>query len=262
MNAFHIARSGLQMAEMNLAVKTMNIAGQGADAFKKQYLIIFDLPYRDESGVGTATSANSTVNPTGTQIGLGVQSGGTYRDFSQGESIKTDNSLDVLIDGDGFFEVQMPDGSLAYTRVGAFQLDGANRLVMPFNGYPMAPGITIPSNATQISINALGQIYVIPAGSTTEQLIGQLQIATFFNPSGLKAIGDSMFVETSASGTPDTGTPASSRRGRIKQGWREGSNVNAIEEMTDLIRIEKIYDMLTKVLKTGDTMWSLLTQAI
>jgi flagellar basal-body rod protein FlgG len=258
-NALHVARTGLQMAEQNLGVKAMNIAGQNADGYKKQYMITLDLAYVDQGGVGTSTSNNNTIAPTGTQIGLGVQSGGIYRDFSQGESVQTNNFLDVMIDGDGFFEVMLPDGTTGYTRVGAFQLSPNNEIVMPKTGYVIAPGLILPPGTTDVSINTQGQVYAMAAGSTTQVLVGQFELATFFNPSGLKAIGDSMFQETPASGTPDKGTPGSSRRGYIKQGWREGANVNAIEEMTDLIKIEKIYEMLTKILKTGDAMMSSAT---
>lgn len=258
-NAFHVARTGLQMAEKNLGVKAMNIAGQNADAYKKQYMITLDLPYIDQGGVGTSTSNNNTIAPTGTQIGLGVQSGGIYRDFSQGESVQTNNFLDVMIDGEGFFQVTMPDGTTAYTRVGAFQLSPNNEIVMPKTGYVIAPGITLPTGTTDVSINAQGQVYARVAGSNAQVLVGQFQLATFFNTSGLKAIGDSMFQETPASGAPDVGTPGAGRRGNVKQGWREGANVNAVEEMTDLIKIEKIYDMLTKILKTGDAMMSAAT---
>ena len=236
-NAFHVARTGLQMAEKNLGVKAMNIAGQNADAYKKQYMITLDLPYIDQGGVGTSTSNNNTISPTGTQIGLGVQSGGIYRDFSQGESIQTNNFLDVMVDGEGFFQVTMPDGSIAYTRVGAFQLSPNNEIVMPKTGYVIAPGITLPTGTTEVSINTQGQVYARVSGSATQVLVGQFQLATFFN----------------------VGVPGSSRRGNIKQGWREGANVNAVEEMTDLIKIEKIYDMLTKILKTGDAMMTAAT---
>ena len=258
-NAFHVARTGLQMAEKNLGVKAMNIAGQNADSYKKQYMITLDLPYIDQGGVGTVTSNNNTIAPTGTQIGLGVQSGGIYRDFSQGEMIQTDNALDLMIDGEGFYEVTMPDGSIAYTRLSALQISQNNEIVMPKTGYVISPGITMPSNTTEVSVNTQGQLYAKVVGSAVPTLVGQFQLATFFNPSGLKAIGDSLFQETPASGTPDIGAPMSNRRGQIKQRWREGANVNAVEEMTDLIRIEKIYDMLTKILKTGDAMMSSAT---
>ena len=258
--AFHISRTGLQLQEMNLSVKAQNIASQGVDGYKKQYLVASDLPYQDQGGVGSATSSSGTVSPTGLQLGLGVQPGAIYRIFTEGDPINTANSLDVMIEGDGFFEVMLPDGTTAYTRVGAFQLSATNTLVMPRTGYTIAPGITLPTNTMAVSINDFGQVYVQIRGQTQEQLVGQLQTATFFNPAGLRAIGDSMFQETTASGTPDTGTPGTNRRGTVKQGWREGSNVNAVEEVTDLIRIEKIYDMLTKVLKTGDAMMDATTK--
>lgn len=252
--AFHITRTGLQVQEMNLSVKAQNIASQGVDGYKKQYLVAMDLPYQDQGSVGAATSDSGTISPTGLQVGLGVQPGGIYRIFTAGDPMNTGNSLDVMIEGDGFFEVMMPDGSTAYTRVGAFQLSANNTIVMPKTGYTVAPGITLPANTISVSINPFGQVYVQIQGQTAEQLVGQLQMSTFFNPAGLRAIGDSMFAETTASGTADRGTPGTSRRATVKQGWREGSNVNAVEEITDLIKIEKVYDMLTKVLKTGDAM--------
>lgn len=259
-DAFNVVRTGLKTTEELLHVKSMNIAGQGADAFKKQHLLVTDLPYIDKGGLATPTSTNNTLNPTGLQMGLGVQSAGIYRDFSQGDPVSTDRPLDVMIEGDGFFLVTMPDGSTSYTRVGALQLNNNNEIVMPRSGYPVSPGIVLPSTTTGIKINEQGQVYVTISGSEIPQLIGQFQMATFFNPSGLKAIGDSMFLETTASGTADVGTPGSNRRGVVKQGWREGSNINAVEEMTDLIQLEKIYDMLTKVLKTGDAMMSSASQ--
>ncbi len=252
--AFHITRTGLQLQETNLSIKSQNIAAQGVDGYKRQYLVATDLPYQDFGNVGTNTSDAGTISPTGLQIGLGVQAAGIYRIFTAGDPINTGNPLDLMIEGDGFFEVTLPDGTIAYTRVGALQLDATNRLVMPKTGYPILPVITLPANTTSLSINPLGEVYALVQGQSTEQLIGQIQLATFFNPAGLKAIGDSMFLETSAAGAPDIGVPNTNRRGTIKQTWREGSNVNAVEEITDLIKIEKIYDMLTKVLKTGDAM--------
>ncbi|MCX7338505.1 MAG: flagellar basal-body rod protein FlgG [Alphaproteobacteria bacterium] len=253
-NAFNITRTGLQLQEMNLSIKAQNIAAQGADGYKRQYLVAYDLPYQDLGGVGSPTSDNGSISPTGLQVGLGVQAGGIYRIFDQGTPVQTNNPLDLMIEGDGFFEVNMPDGTTSYTRVGALQLNASNTLVMPKTGYVVAPGITLPANTLSVSINQFGQVYVQTQGQTTDQLVGQIELSTFFNPAGLKAIGDSMFQQTSASGTPDKGPPGSNRRGMIKQGWREGSNVNAVEEITDLIKIEKIYEMLTKVLKTGDAM--------
>lgn len=164
-----------------------------------------------------------------------------------------------MIEGNGFFQTTMPDGSAAYTRVGAFQLSPNNEIVLPKTGYIVSPGLIMPTGVTDVSINSQGQVYAMVAGSTTQVLVGQFQLATFVNPSGLMAIGDSMFKQTAASGTPQTGNPGSTNIGYVKQGWREGANVNAVEEMTDLIKIEKIYEMLTKILKTGDSMMTAAT---
>lgn len=252
-NALNIARTGLQSQEALLAIKTQNIASQGVDAFKRQYLVMYDLPYVDYGSLGVTTSKSGSVDTTGIQIGTGVQAAAVYRVFSQGEPIQTGRSLDVMIDGDGFFLVNLPDGTTAYTRVGSFSRDQNNTLVMPKTGYTIQPGITLPSNTLKVSINQAGEVYA-ETSPGQETLVGQIQLATFFNPSGLKAMGDSLFVKTNASGQPDTGTPGTNQRGFLKQAYREGSNVNAVEEMTDLIKIEKVYEMLTKAVKTGDAM--------
>lgn len=254
--AVNVARTGLQATEDLLHIKSTNIAGAGADAYKKQHLIITDLPYIDKGNLATPTSTNNTRNPTGQQMGLGVQSAGAYRDFSQGEPINSGNPLDLMIEGEGFLMVTLPDGTTGYSRIGALQLSSTGEIVMPKTGYVVQPGITLPINTTSININEQGQVYVTVSGSQMPQLLGQFQLATFFNPSGLKAIGDATYLETDSSGAPDIGVPTSNKRGSIKQGWREGSNVNAVEEMTDLIQLEKVYDMLVKLLNAAKTMWS------
>jgi flagellar basal-body rod protein FlgG len=258
-HAFNIAKTGLQLQELHLAVKSQNIASQGVDTFKRQYLVSSDLPYQDFGNVGVRTSDNNTISPTGLQVGTGVQAGSIYRVWTQGDPTNTGRSLDVLIDGEGFFQVAMPDGTTAYTRVGAWERDFNNTLVMPKTGYSILPGITLPTDTMSVSINQFGQVYVETTPGQ-EQLVGQIEMATFFNPSGLKAIGDSMFVETPASGTPDKGTAGTNRRGTVKQGWREGSNVNSVEEMTSLIQIQRIYEMLVNVVKTGDAMMAATTK--
>lgn len=251
--AFHATRTGLQVQETLLAVKAGNIASQAADGYKKRYAVSYDLPYQDRGSVGSDTSDAGTVSPTGIQLGSGVQIASIYAVFTQGDMIQTDNPLDIMIEGDGFLEVTLPDGSIAYTRVGALQKDGTGRLVMPKTGYPLAPSITIPAEAKSVKVNPAGQV-AIELSDGSEQVVGQLELTTFVNPAGLRAIGDSMFAETDASGPGSRGTPGTEKRGVIRHGYREGSNVNAVEEITDLIKIEKIYEMLTKVLKTGDAM--------
>lgn len=252
--AFHATRTGLQVQETLLATKAGNIASQAVDGFKKRYCVAYDLPYQDHGSVGATTSDAGTVSPTGIQLGSGVQIAATYSVFTQGDRIQTDNPYDVMIEGEGFFEVTLPDGSTAYTRVGALQRDANGRLVMPKTGYPISPAITIPTLAKKITISPSGQVSVQLPGSAEESIVGQIQLATFVNPSGLRLIGDSMHIETAASGSPTVGNPGTDLRGVLMQNYREGSNVNAVEEITDLIKIEKIYEMLTKVLKTGDAM--------
>lgn len=253
--AFHITKTGMQVQEMNLAVRAQNIAAQGADGYKRQYLVAFDLPYQDDGFVGSnTTDSGNNLSLTGIQVGSGVETAGIYRVFTEGERIQTGEALDLLIEGDGFYEILLPDGTFAYTRVGSFKVGPDGVISMIKTGYQLNPSITVPENATSVRINASGQVFVRIAGQTAEQQIGQIQLATFMNKSGLRAMGDSMFVETAASGAPVVDNPGNGRNGLIKHGWREGSNVSAVEEITGLIQIEKIYDMLTKVLKTGDSM--------
>lgn len=247
MRAFHIARTGLQLQEMNVAVKSQNLASQGVDGYKKQFLVAQDLPYQD--------IASNPDSPAGLQVGLGVKPAGIYRIFSAGDFIKTDAALDMAIAGDGFFRVTMPDGTIGYTRAGAFEKTPEGRIVTLVGGYELTPGITIPANAEGISISELGEVFAKVPGQTTPQSLGQMQIATFVNPVGLRAIGENLFVETDASGTPTVGNPGVDKRGKIKQGFRESSNVDSVEEITELIQIQRIYEMLTKVINTGDKMW-------
>jgi flagellar basal-body rod protein FlgG len=251
--AFNITKSGLQLQETNIAIKSQNLAAQGVDGYKRQYLVAQDLPYQDVSMVGAPTSASGTVNTTGLSIGSGVKAAAIYRSFTDGDLVNTGNGLDLAISGDGFFQITMPDGTHAYTRAGIFQLNGTGQLTTA-SGYPVAPGITIPPTANGIKITEDGQVVVEITGQTAPQVVGQLQLSTFVNPSGLRALGDNLFAETPASGTPDTGTPTTNKRGSIRQGWRESSNVNPVEEITDLIKIQRAYEMLTKVLNTGDAM--------
>jgi flagellar basal-body rod protein FlgG len=249
--ALNIARTGLQLQEMQVAIKSQNLASQGVDGYKRQYLVAFDLPYTDLDAVGAATSSTGTVNTTGLQMGMGVKPAGIYRSFQNGDLVKTDGDLDMAIQGDGFFKVSMPDGTTAYTRAGAFTLNPQGQITTIY-GHTVSPGITIPNTAKSITINEEGQVSI--NNGATEVIVGQFDLATFVNPSGLKAMGDSLFMETAASGAADAGTPGTARRGMIKQGWREQSNVNAVEEITDLIKVQRAYEMLTKVLNAGDTM--------
>ncbi len=261
-HAFNIARSGFHTCDALLATSTQNMAGQTVDAFKRQYIVCFDLPYQDFGGVGAQSADTGTVVPTGLQVGMGVQPGATYRSFSQGSPMQTGNSLDIMIDGDGFIPVALPGGGTAYTRIGALQRSASGEIVMPKTGYPLASSISLPSNTLAVHINEQGEVFAeIPPGGT-QQSQGTLQLATFISPNGLKSIGDGMYLATDASGPATVATPGSSNTGTIKQGWREGSNVNAVEEITALIRTEKIHQMLTKATNAGSKMWSATNQMV
>ncbi len=251
-SAFNIARTGLQLQELHLSIKSQNLAAQGVDAFKRQYLVSQDLPYQDLLMVGAQTSSTGTLNNTGLQIGSGVKAMGVYRSFSQGDMVNTGEPFDFAIQGDGFYQISRPDGSIAYTRMATFTVSPTGQITTPA-GHPLIPNITIPNNAVAVDINNDGEVSVeLPDGSITT--LGQLQIATFVNNNGLKSIGDNLYIETPASGTPILGVPNSDNRGYIMQGWKELSNVNSVEEITDLIKIQRWYEQITKVINTGDSM--------
>lgn len=202
--------------------------------------------------VGAQTSTTGTINNMGIQVGSGVKAMGVYRSFSQGDMINTGEAYDFAIQGDGFYQISRPDGSIAYTRMSKFDVSPTGQLTTP-NGDPLIPNISIPNNAVAVDINNDGQISV-ELNDGTISILGQFQIATFINNNGLKAIGNNLFIETPASGAPLLGTPNSDNRGYIMQGWRESSNVNSVEEITDLIKIQRGYEQITKVINTGDSM--------
>ncbi|MBI1954536.1 MAG: flagellar hook-basal body complex protein [Proteobacteria bacterium] len=252
--ALSITSTGLSVFEKWLDVKAANLSGNGVDGFKAIYLVATDLPSEDEMLPGTPSSETGTIRPIGLQIGLGAKVVGNNRSFLKGDLVPTGRALDVAIDGDGFFKVQLPDGSSAYTRVSSLQRSGEGALVTPDGGYTISPGIKIPSDATELEINQNGQVYAKLAGQTNLQLVGQLELASFMNPSGLRTLGNGLYAETQASGTPDVGSPGTGKRGMLKSGYREGSNVNSVQEITDLIKIEKGFGFLTKVLNTAESM--------
>ncbi|HCU06965.1 MAG TPA: flagellar basal body rod protein FlgG [Holosporales bacterium] len=253
-SALQVAVSGLKAAEGRLHTTASNLAALNAISGKKSHLLITDRTYRNLVTPGASTSESGTINPTGYQLGTGVQIVGNYQSFSQGTRIDTGRALDVFIDGDGFFPVILPDGTQSYSRVGNLQVDNTGRLVMPGTGYVLEPSITFPEDTIDIDISATGEVSVTTTGGT-QSSIGQLQLTTFLNPSGLKYIGSGMYQKSNASGEPVTGTPGSGRRGGLIQKTHEGSNIQAVDEMVELVQIEKDYNAITKVLKTGEKMW-------
>lgn len=252
-NALNIAKTGLYLMETNLGVVTQNLATREVDGYKEQYIVAQDLGYSNIAEAGSSTSTNTTA-PAGIAIGMGVKLAGIYRSFQQGDPIITDNPLDLMIQGKGFYQIQMPDGSTGYTRAGVFQKNNQGQLVT-IDGYPLLPNITVPTNAESISVSNEGVVEVTIQGQQSPQNIGQIQLATFVNPNGLRAVGKNLFLETEASGSATVSNPEINGVGNIWQGQRESSNVNPIEAITNLIKIQRSYENLTKTVQTVDHMY-------
>ncbi len=261
MRSLDIAATGMQAQQLFVDVTSQNLANINTTGYKLQAPLFQDLLYQDERRVGSNSSSNSTIVPTGIQIGLGVKLGAIGRDTSQGTLQNSGTPLDLAVQGKGYFQVALPDGTIAYTRDGSFQLDPSGILVTT-DGYQVQPSITIPQNATSISINQSGQVSVTIQGQPTPQILGQLQTAGFINPPGLLATGGNLLVESAASGPPLLGTPGLDGFGTILQGFLEGSNVNPVTELTNLIKAQRVYEMNSKVVSKSDEMLQSLNQSV
>lgn len=259
MRALNIAATGMLAQQLNVEVIANNISNMTTTAYKRQRAEFMDLLYQDERRVGSTSSDSGDIVPSGIQLGLGVRTAAVYRMTGQGQIVTTGNRLDVAIRGRGYFEVELPDGQTAYTRAGSFQLSPEGEIVTA-NGYTVLPGITIPTDALDITINASGEVQVTLPNQVTPQVVGQLEFASFANEVGLQALGDSMYAETAASGAPTTGVPASIGFGTVLQGFLESSNVDAVQEITNLIRAQRAYEMNSKVIETTDQMLQTTTQ--
>ena len=253
MRALNIAATGMQAQQLNVEVISNNIANMNTTGYKRQRAEFQDLLYQNLERAGASSSDSGTVVSNGIQIGLGVRAGSVYRIMEQGNLEQTQNPYDLAIQGRGFFHVQMPDGTDAYTRAGSFQLSPTGQLVTP-EGYTVAPGITIPQDATSVSIADNGQVEATIPGQSAPQVVGQLELASFFNEAGLQSLGDNRYLETPASGTATTGVPGTNGFGTISQGFLETSNVNAVSEITNLITAQRAYEMNSKVITTADEM--------
>lgn len=259
MRALNIAATGMLAQQLNVEVISNNIANMNTVGFKRQRAEFQDLLYQDQRPVGAPSSDNGTVVPVGVQVGSGVKAAAVYRITQQGTLLNTNNSLDIAIQGRGYFQVQMPDGTTAYTRAGSFQLSATGEIVTA-DGYIVDPGVTLPSNTMAITVNASGQVLAQVAGQTTPQTVGQFQLAVFPNEGGLEQLGGNLLKETSASGSPSTGNPGATGFGQLQQGFLETSNVNVVSEITNLITAQRAYEMNSKVIQTVDSMSSTLTQ--
>ena len=253
MQALHTAATGMAAQELNVQVISNNIANLRTTGFKKQTAAFQDLIYEHVRRVGAQSSDQGTILPVGIDLGGGVKTVGTPRSMTQGTLSQTGNDLDLAITGEGFFKIQMPDGSFQYTRDGTFQMDNQGRIVTAL-GNPVQPTITIPQNASGITINAQGQLSVTLPGSTTPTTVGQIGLTRFINKTGLQPVGDNNFTETPASGAPQDGVANADGFGDMQQGNLEQANVEVVSEMSDLIAAQRAYEMNSKVVSAADQM--------
>lgn len=258
MRALNIAATGMLAQQLNVEVISNNIANMNTTGFKRQRAEFQDLLYQNLERSGATSSDSGTVVTNGIQIGLGVRTGSIYRIHEQGNLQQTENPYDLAIQGGGFYRIQLPTGEEAYTRAGSFQLSPEGQMVTP-EGYVVSPGITIPLESLDVSINEQGVVEVVTAGASTPQVVGQLELASFFNEAGLLSIGDNKYLETASSGPATVGTPGSAGFGTMMQGFLETSNVNAVAEITNLITAQRAYEMNSKVITTADEMLSTST---
>ncbi|MGH7027819.1 flagellar basal-body rod protein FlgG [Brevundimonas sp.] len=259
MRALRTAASGMAAQQLNVEVISNNIANMNTVGFKRQRAEFQDLLYQNVERMGAQSSTQGTVVPTGIQIGAGVKAGSVYRVTEQGSPSRTGNTYDVAIDGKGYFQITLPSGEMAYTRAGNFSVNGEGQLVTE-DGYAVEPAIAIPQDAIDVSISKSGQVQVTTQGQSEPQVVGQLELATFFNEAGLEAIGDNLLLETAASGAATVGAPNEPGYGALMQGYTEASNVDAVSEITALIVAQRAYEMNSKVIKTADEMLSVSAQ--
>ncbi len=253
-----IAKTGMEAQQTQLDTISHNLANVGTNGFKRGHVVFEDLIYQNLRQAGAASS-DQTQLPTGLQVGLGVRAVATSRNFSQGNLQLTSNNLDIAIKGNGFFQVQMPDGTTGYTRDGSLKVDANGQLVTN-NGYTVQPGITIPGNAQSVTIAADGTINVALPGQATPQSVGQLSLASFVNAAGLEPKGQNLWGETGASGSPNAAAPGSNGLGLLQQGYVETSNVNVVEELVAMIATQRAYELNSKAIQTSDQMLQKLGQ--
>lgn len=261
MQALRTAASGMRAQEQNVQTVANNIANIRTTGFKKQRAEFQDLLYQNLRRVGSTSSNDGTIVPTGIQIGSGVKFSATSRVLTQGTPEQTEQPLNLAIRGEGYFQIQLPDGRTAYTRDGSFERNQDGNIVT-LDGYLVNGGITIPDDARSITISNDGQVQVVSGNATTSTTVGNIQLVRFINPGGLEAIGENLFVETDASGNPQTGTPGDDGTGNLLQGYLEASNVEAVAEISDLISAQRAYELNSRVISAADEMMQAAGQAL
>ena len=251
-SALWIAKTGLEAQQTRMSAISNNLANASTTGFKRDRAVFSDLIYQNIVQVG-AQSSEDTLNPSGLNLGTGVRTVATEKLFTQGNIIQTGNPLDIAIQGRGLLQVTLPDGTVAYTRDGTMQMDETGQLVTSM-GYRIEPSITIPDNTLSVSISSDGVVSVMEPGSAAPSEVGNIQLADFINPTGLQPIGNNLFLESAASGSPQTGTPGLDGLGTLVQNSLEGSNVNTVEELVNMIEAQRAYEMNSKAIATVDQM--------
>jgi flagellar basal-body rod protein FlgG len=258
MRSLWIAKTGLDAQQTQLDVVSNNLANVSTNGFKRSRAVFEDLLYQTLRPAG-AQSSQQTQVPEGLQVGTGVRPIATARLHTQGNLQQTANQLDLAVSGSGFLQIQMPDGTTAYTRDGSLHMDAQGQLVNS-NGYSLSPAISIPANAQSITVAPDGTISVTQQGTTAPVQVGSIQLANFINPAGLSALGQNVYGETAASGTATTGTPGTNGLGTVNQGYVETSNVNVVEEMVNMIQTQRAYEINSKAIQASDQMLQKLAQ--
>jgi flagellar basal-body rod protein FlgG len=260
MESLWVAKTGLEAQQTRMTVVSQNLANVNTTGYKRQRAMFEDLLYQNVVQTGGLTS-QQTEAPTGLNLGTGVRVVATDRQFSQGNIVTTNNPLDVAVQGRGFFEILLPDGTQAYTRDGTFQIDADGQLVTS-NGYTVQPAITVPAGAESVTIGVDGTVSALLAGQPNAIQVGTMQLSDFVNPAGLQPRGQNMFTETVASGPPQPGTPGLNGLGTVGQGSLETSNVNVVEELVSMIETQRAYEMNSRAIETADRMLQTLTQSM
>ena len=258
--ALWAAKTGLDAQNTQMSVIANNLANTNTTGFKSDRAAFQDLMYQNVQQVG-AQSTQNTQYSTGLTLGTGVRIAATEKNYTQGSVLQTQANLDMSISGLGFFQVTMPDGTIAYTRDGSFSLDSQGNIVNT-SGNPISPAITIPANAQSVSVGTDGTVSVITAGSTKATSVGQIQVASFINVQGLQPIGNNLLAESASSGAPQVGTPGTGGLGNLSQGSLETSNVNTVTELVNMIQCQRAYEMNSKAISTTDQMLQYLTQNV
>jgi len=253
-----IAKTGLDAQQTQLDVISNNLANVSTNGFKRARAVFEDLLYQTLRQPGAQSSQQTTI-PSGLQLGTGVQPIATEKINTQGSLTQTSNPLDLAINGQGYFQIQMPDGTLAYTRDGSFQKDATGQVVTS-SGYPLSPALTVPANAVSVTVGRDGVVSVLQAGTTAPTQIGTIQLAGFVNPGGLQSTGENLLIETASSGTPTPNTPGTNGTGLIDQGYVETSNVNVAEELVNMIQAQRAYEINSRAITTSDQMLAKLSQ--